>query len=86
MKSDVTIHCNADMLNEALGLLSDLAKRSTEAVQLFLNGLDDRSQLVRVDSDGFGALGASHTLIVFHPSDLLVEFLLAYGAGECDDH
>lgn len=80
----ITIQADAAPLLAAMQLLAEFAQHSREVVQGFLGGLDSLSQLVRLDSDNASTPGAGECWVVFQPSDLLVEFLLATGTGECD--
>lgn len=80
----IILKCDTALIDEALDLLSDIAQTSHEVVQGFLGGLNSLSQLVRIDRDRSTAARAGEHWVVFQPSDLLVEFLLATGTGERD--
>lgn len=82
--SRVTVLCDASPLLSALGSLSELAQRSPELVEGFLNSVDAATQLVRVEFDGLTASRAGDCRTVLHPSNRLAEFLSAAGAGEFD--
>lgn len=69
---------------DALAELSTLAKSFPEAVQRFLDGLLDRSELVRVHSIDGPAEPAGDLRILLEPSDRLREFLAAARAGNID--
>jgi len=80
----VTVHCDAAPFEAALALLAELAERSPELVRRFLGGLEDSTQLMRVESEGLAATGAGECRTALHPSDLLVEFLSTARTGDLD--
>lgn len=84
MRAPIVLRIDTAPLDAALASLSEVAQTSSEVVQRFLDGLDSASQLVGLDSDDVLATGAGDLWVVFQPSDLLVEFLLAARAGECN--
>nr|WP_025041007.1 hypothetical protein [Nitrosospira briensis] len=74
------VDCDATALTAALDSLSaKLPDLPLEIVQRFL---DSGTELCSVHSEGFVAGGANKLLILLQPSDLLVEFLAAVGAGD----
>lgn len=80
----LTLRCDAEPILAAISSLSELAQRSPELVQRFLDGLDASSELVRVELDGLPASRTGECRTVLHPSNRLAEFLSAAGAGEFD--
>lgn len=80
----IRIEVDSSQMIAAINSLSEVAKTSREVVQRFLDGLDSLSHLVCVYSDVVVAPRAGESRIVLQPSDLLVEFLLAARAGECN--
>jgi hypothetical protein len=72
----------SERLNRAIALLAELAEHARESVDLFLDTLGDRSQLVRLDVDESAALSAAEIRIVLEPSERLLGFLSAAGAGD----
>lgn len=82
--STIEIRIDSSAVDLALSQLAQLAETRRELVQAFLNRIGGAAQLVRLDLDGDFAAGAGECRILFQPSDLLVEFLLASRAGECD--
>jgi hypothetical protein len=84
MIARLTIHCDAAPFEAALASLAELAERSPELVRRFLDGLEDSTQLMRIESEGLTAAGAGECRTALHPSDLLVEFLAAARTGDLD--
>lgn len=80
----IKIEANIQPLKDALLSLENISKTSPEIFHRFFCGLDSLSQLVRIDRDRSTAARAGEHWVVFQPSDLLVEFLLATGTGERD--
>lgn len=84
MTARLTIHCDAAPIEAAMASLSELAQRSPELVRRFLDGLEDSTQLMRIESEGLPAARAGECRTALHPSDLLVEFLAAARTGDVD--
>jgi hypothetical protein len=81
----ITLHlitAHSPRLDVAISLLSKTAEHSREFVDLFLDTLGDRSQLVRLDVDDSAALSAGEIRIVLEPSERLLGFLAAAGARD----
>lgn len=72
----------SERLNRSIALLAELAEHARESVDLFLDTLGDRSQLVRLDVDESAALSAAEIRIVLEPSERLLGFLSAAWAGD----
>lgn len=80
----LTMRCNAAPLLGALDSLAELAERSPQIVQGFLDRVGDTSQLARFDLDLRPAAATGDCRVALEPTDLLREFLLAARAGEID--
>jgi hypothetical protein len=82
--AEIQLHCEAQPIEAALKQLSTLAEAFPDAVQCFLDGLLDLSELVSIDSVDGPAEAAGDFRILFEPSDRLREFLAAARAGNVD--
>lgn len=77
----VEILATTDRLHEALRLLAKALDGRPEAVDCFLRALDSGTQLVRADLDDGSTSGACELRVGIEPSDWLLGFLAALGAG-----
>ncbi len=79
----VNVHVLADTgrLLVALRLLSEALEGRPQVVDCFLHAIDSGAQLVRVDQDRGSAAQTGQLRVRLEPSDWLLGFLAALGAG-----
>lgn len=77
----VKLVVDSSSVDRALASLAELAERFPEVVQRFLDGLDPRAKLFRIYPKRGFALRAGEVRIVLQPTNRLVHFLSAFGAG-----
>lgn len=77
----VQILATTDRLDKALRLLAKALDGRPEAVDCFLRALDSGTQLVRADQDCGSAAQTGQLWVRLEPSDWLLGFLAALGAG-----
>jgi hypothetical protein len=80
----IQLVCDSRAVEAAIGCLSALAERFPDAVQGFLDGLLDPSELVRFDGGDGSARPAGEFRIALQPSDRLRDFLAALPAGDVE--
>ena len=74
------IGCDASPVLAAISELERLAQLFPELVETFLSSLDSAAQLVRIQPELRGAMGAGELSCVLEPADRLADFLTAMGA------
>ena len=83
---EVRITCErSPELVRAIASLEELAKRSPERVQRFLDCPLCLSELIRVDGNHLAASGAGDLRVLLEPSYRFLDFLAASGTSKRDD-
>lgn len=77
----VSLNLDASRFEAALLLLEKLLDVRPEVVQGFLSGLHPRAKLFRIHQKGRSAVSALQVRVVLEPTNRLVAFLAASGAG-----
>ena len=69
-------------LVRSMASLAKLAERSPKCVQRFFRSRKSFAKAIRIDEDLLPASVADEMRVVLQPSDRLVQFLAAMGAGD----